>query len=209
MLNTKEAYDLWSKQYDLCSNKTRDLDQQVVQEVLAPYTFSTILELGCGTGKNTQWLLHKAKSIIALDFSEQMLAIAQQKISSPKVHFQTADITQSWSVADQSIDFICCNLVLEHVQNLFPFFEQAADKLKNKGMILISELHPFKQYLGSQARFETTEGIVKLPSYTHHISDYLLSAQKNGISLLQLQEWFDEGSSTGVPRLVSFLMQKS
>ncbi|MDV7140436.1 class I SAM-dependent methyltransferase [Maribacter sp. TH_r10] len=39
------------------------------------------MELGCGTGKNTVWLLKKAQRIIGLDFSQEMLNIAKEKIT--------------------------------------------------------------------------------------------------------------------------------
>ncbi|WP_244915934.1 methyltransferase domain-containing protein [Maribacter polysiphoniae] len=39
------------------------------------------MELGCGTGKNTVWLLKKAQQIIGLDFPQEMLNIAKEKIT--------------------------------------------------------------------------------------------------------------------------------
>ena len=36
------------------------------------------LELGCGTGKNSAWLVTKG-AVTAVDFSEGMLAIAKEK----------------------------------------------------------------------------------------------------------------------------------
>jgi len=45
------------------------------------------LELGCGTGKNTEWLVTKAKQITSVDFSPEMLVKAIEKIKSPKVEF--------------------------------------------------------------------------------------------------------------------------
>lgn len=75
-------------------------------------------------------------------------------------------------------------------------------------MFFVCELHPFKQYNGSKARFETGYGTETLEVYTHNISDYLDSAAKSGLRLLQLNEWWDEGDIGGIPRLVSLLFIK-
>ena len=68
-MSIEKAYNSWADQYDTNSNKTRDLDQQVTIEALRAFDFSKVIELGCGTGKNTVFLLEKADQIIGLDFS--------------------------------------------------------------------------------------------------------------------------------------------
>ena len=59
-MNIKKAYNDWAAQYDTNSNKTRELDKKVTKRVLSNYNFETVLELSCGSAKNTVWLLTKA-----------------------------------------------------------------------------------------------------------------------------------------------------
>jgi hypothetical protein len=61
MMETKQAYNLWASQYDTDNNKTRDLEAQALRISLAGIPFNNCLEIGCGTGKNTVWLMEKAK----------------------------------------------------------------------------------------------------------------------------------------------------
>ena len=61
-MDTRQAYNLWSKQYDENINKTRDLEARAFRETLESYDFKYCLEIGCGTGKNTEWLLQKAET---------------------------------------------------------------------------------------------------------------------------------------------------
>ena len=68
-MSIEKAYDSWALQYDTNENKTRDLDKKSTINILSKYEFKNVLELGCGTGKNTDWLLKKAERIIGLDFS--------------------------------------------------------------------------------------------------------------------------------------------
>ena len=202
------AYNIWANQYDTNKNRTRDLDKTCTIETLSKYKFSNVLELGCGTGKNTEWLLAHAQQIIGLDFSEEMLNKAKEKIVDTKVTFKKADLTQNWGVDNNFFDLITCSLTLEHIENLDYIFNQAYLKLKKNGLFFISELHPFKQYSGSKARYETEAGTKELEVYIHHVSEYINEAKKNGLQLLELKEWFDEGAEHGLPRLTSFVLKK-
>lgn len=206
-MSIEKAYDSWSSQYDTNQNKTRDLDKKVTIEVLDKVNFKTVLELGCGTGKNTIWLQTKAEHILGVDFSEEMLNIAREKIKTDKTVFLKADITKDWDWTTDNFDLVTCNLILEHIENLSFIFAQAFSKLKPGGYFFISELHPFKQYTGSKARFDAREGILELETHTHHISEFLETARTAGFQLEKLNECFDEdGNQT--PRILSLLFKK-
>ncbi|MFN8165645.1 MAG: class I SAM-dependent methyltransferase [Bacteroidia bacterium] len=82
-METKEAYNLWANQYDTNENKTRDLEALSLRETLSQMYFNHALELGCGTGKNTEWLVERVNTLTAVDFSTEMLAKAKDsKITS-------------------------------------------------------------------------------------------------------------------------------
>ena len=63
-------------------------------ESLSKIDFSNVLEIGCGTGKNTEWLIARADRLVGLDFSKNMLALALGKIKSDKVDFIDSNINQ-------------------------------------------------------------------------------------------------------------------
>jgi len=69
-MSIQKAYNDWSSAYDTDENLTRDLDQKVTREELADLHFNSILEIGCGTGKNTAFLAQIGAHVHALDFSE-------------------------------------------------------------------------------------------------------------------------------------------
>jgi len=207
-MSIAKAYNSWAEQYDTNENKTRDLDRKATIESLSKYDFENVLELGCGTGKNTEWLITKAKFVIGLDFSEEMLNKAKDKIKSDKVRFQRADLTKKWEVENSFADLITCSLTLEHIKNLDFIFNQAYQKLKVRGKFFICELHPVRQYIGSKAKYETANGIEELEVYTHHISEYLNSAKYSSFKLLEINEWFDNQPENEVPRLISFVFEK-
>ena len=207
-MNIQQAYNTWADTYDTVHNQTRDLEARAIRTVLGDVTAPEILELGCGTGKNTEWLATKAAHVTAVDFSTQMLSRARQKLPLPTVDFKQGDITKDWQFVDKPAALITCSLILEHIQDLNFVFAQAYQALEPNGLFYVGELHPFKQYQGSKARFDTVTGVFELECYVHHLSDYLASAEQSGLTCVSLREGFDDDNRVGTPRIISFLFQK-
>ena len=118
MRSVRQSYNSWSATYDLVENKTRDLEARACREILSGISFETVIELGCGTGKNTEWLAERAKHVTAIDLSEEMQAVARRKIKAANVSFKLADIKEPWDFAGENADLITCSLILEHIDNL-------------------------------------------------------------------------------------------
>ena len=153
-----KAYNSWAAQYDTNENKTRDLEGLALKKLLSGKTFKHCLEVGCGTGKNTQWLLTICDQMTAIDLSQGMLDIAKNKIQSDKVNFIEGDISNDWTFANQTYDLVTFSLMLEHIEDLDAVFQKLAKVSDTGTRVYIGELHPFKQYAGSKARFETETG---------------------------------------------------
>ena len=205
-MKTQDAYNSWAKTYDDVVNRTRDLEAVVLRTVLKDRSWDSILELGCGTGKNTEWLSQQGKQLTAVDFSEEMMELARQKNKAGHVKFQQADITKPWSFPPSTL--ITCSLILEHIEDLDFIFSQAAKTLLPGGIFYICELHPYKQLQGSRAKFEQGQETMHLEYFIHHVSDYFGAAQKHGLNCSYLREWFDEDDREQIPRLVSYLFEK-
>lgn len=206
-MNTRQAYNSWANQYDTNVNKTRDLEALALTKTVTGKSFDRILEIGCGTGKNTQWLQTIAKEIVAVDLSEEMLAKAKEKITSAAVSFRQADITQDWTFAEGQFNLITFSLVLEHIEDLHSIFDKAVNILNTNGRIYIGELHPFKQYLGTKARFETAQGTQVVPCFNHHVSDFTKSALQHSLVIEQLDEFFD-ATEAALPRIITLFLRK-
>ena len=204
-MNVQQAYDLWSANYDADHNLTRDLDQTVTESMLGNLHVSSVLEIGCGTGKNTPLLAKIGDKVTAVDFSAGMIAQAKAKITAPNVTFQAADITQPWPTAEAAFDLITCNLILEHVADLDFIFAEASRSLAAGGRLFISELHPFKQYQGGKAQFQLGAETTFVPAFVHHVSDFFNAAKKNALVLLTLKEWWHEQDDGKPPRLITLL----
>ena len=207
-MNVEQAYNNWAAQYDKNQNKTRDLEALALRETLANVPFAACLEIGCGTGKNTTWYLTKAKKVLAVDFSGEMLRQAQQKITVSHVQFHQADITRNWDFSTDLYDLVSFSLVLEHIENLDFIFREAAAAVAMDGHVYVGELHPFKQYTGSQARFATPAGEQLVPCFSHHVSDFTQAAKLHGLELVNLNEYFDNQDRSNIPRILTLLFRK-
>jgi ubiquinone/menaquinone biosynthesis C-methylase UbiE len=207
-MSIQEAYTNWSLTYDSDRNLTRDLDERATRETLVDVRCESILEIGCGTGKNTAFLAQIGKKVHAIDFSEGMLSRARAKLQSNNVTFSVADLMKQWPIQNQSVDLIVCNLVLEHIKDLSFIFSEASRSLTRGGLFFICELHPFRQYRGTTANFQQDQDTIEIQAFVHHISDFLDVAKNNGFTLKSLREWWHEEDQDKLPRLVSFIFGK-
>lgn len=208
-MSIESAYDSWSTTYDQDRNLTRDLDQAMTKQALADQRFENILELGCGTGKNTAFLSTIAKHVHALDFSEGMINRARRKTGTDSVEFSIADLTRPWPANNECHDLIVCNLVLEHVEDLSHIFNEAFRSLRKGGRFYISELHPFRQYQGGKARFQRGELVTEVPAYVHHVSDFLHAAVTNNLTMESFNEYWHAEDDGKPPRLAVFEFKKA
>lgn len=207
-MSIQNAYNDWSASYDTDENLTRDLDQKVMRETLENLHFNSILEIGCGTGKNTSFLAQIGTKVHAIDFSEGMIEKAKEKVKAENVRFSIADLTKTWPCEDQAYDLVVCNLVLEHIEDLSFIFSEAFRVLEEGGRFLVNELHPFRQYQGKKARFSSEQGVTEIPAFVHHISDFVNAASADELTLAKLNEWWHEEDKNKPPRIISFIFEK-
>jgi len=203
------AYNEWAETYDTDHNRTRDLAAQTLRQADLDFANRNVIEVGCGTGRNTEWLARPAAGatdIIALDFSEEMLTRARDRVRDPRVRFIQHDIRATWPLTDASAEVVIVMLVLEHVELLPPIFAEAARTLSNGGELFICELHPMRQLLGGQAQFTSTQTGEhrRVAAFLHNISDYVNAGLSSGFELINLGEWRDTGAlPKDLPRLLS------
>lgn len=207
-MDVKQAYAQWAEQYDTNINKTRDLEAISLRKTLEQMTAANCLEIGCGTGKNTQWLAGKTKQLTAVDLSEEMLEKAKEKVQAPHVAFVAADITKPWDFCTQTYDLVTFSLVLEHIEDLHTVFEKVAVVTNPGALVYVGELHPFRQYGGSKARFETEAGTTVVTCFNHHFSEFTGAAAAAGFGIEAVHEFFDDDDRRKVPRILTLLFRK-
>lgn len=207
-LSVKKAYDEWAEVYDTNENPTRDLNAQMIRRESLSLANKQILEIGCGTGLNTQYLAQNAGQVVGLDISEEMLEVARQRISNKNARFMVGDITKAWDFKNKAFDLIVANLVLEHIEELSHVFREAYRILNPGGTLYLAELHPYKQLNRSQAKYVSRktgkEKLVK--AFIHSISEFVNGALHEGFVLRRMKEHKHKEDDT--PRLLVLVFER-
>src|ERR1700720_4512665 len=110
-LTPAEGYRLWASSSDDESNPMLSLEQRILGHLLPSVAGLDVVDLGCGTGR---WLSRlkdkKARSLFGVDFSPEMLRVAQLKLGSA-ANIDCSDC-QNAPLKNSSADLILCNFVL-------------------------------------------------------------------------------------------------
>jgi len=201
--NSRDAYDRWAAQYDTDANDTRDLNAEVLRKQTFIEEDDAVLELGCGTGLNTEWLTAQAGHVVATDVSGEMLAKARERLDTDSVTLQTLDVTEPWPFEASRFDAAAATLVLEHVEALGPVFREARRVLRDGGTFYLAELHPYRQLGGTQAHFEdeATGETVVIDAFTHPVSEFVNAGVEAGFAVREMGEWRADGGEQ--PRLLT------
>ena len=199
-LDPTTAYDLWSEVYDTDGNFLQALDTIEMQTLLPKmlsqmYSSRKIVDLGCGTGRNTTRLLDLPNfTVIGLDASPKMLDMAKSRIDEYMAHASTAsdapqgvrlelyDFLRSDCIPSCAVnaDALISTLVLEHVP-LSIFFEKTSEMLKPNGLALITNMHSDMAAIGQAGFVDPKTGEkVQTQSFAYHVDDVVGEAQKQG-----------------------------
>ncbi|KAJ6548109.1 S-adenosyl-L-methionine-dependent methyltransferase [Mycena vulgaris] len=187
-----EAYELWAKTYDSDGNVLQLLDDELVTEAL-PGLLSrpvdTIVDLGCGTGRNTEKLLQykNISRIFGLDATPGMLLQAKLRLDDPRVQLNQYDILADSPPFDSflppGVDGVLSTLVIEHLVSLPAFFTLAYKMLRTGGWMLVTNMH---EEMGSMtgAGFVDEAGVrVSTDKFAHTAAEVQTAALACGFTL--------------------------
>ena len=97
-----------------------------------------VLEFGCGTGTTALKHAGRVAQIDAIDFSEEMIAIARDKGTGiENVHFAVSPI-EEWPVPDGGYDMVMAHSVLHLVNDVDATLMQVRKMLKPGGFLVTS-----------------------------------------------------------------------
>lgn len=195
-LSVNEGYNRWSKFYDRDDIPLHLIEESIVDKALGEVGGLKILDLGCGTGRQTFRLAERGALITGVDQSEGMLNRAREKNGRGTVTFLHFDLDTKFPLDDDSFDRVVSFLVLEHIANLSHFFVGCRRVCRPGGFLYFTAMHPAMVLKGVQARFteESTGRKVYPKGYPYQISDYLNAAIDAGLLLGKITEHSPDSS---------------
>jgi len=207
-LDTREGYDRWASTYDDEGNPLLALEEPEVDKALGDVAGLDVLDAGTGTGRHALRLAARGARVVAVDFSDQMLAKARAKRGADLVRFENHDLTRPLPYVDASFDRVLSALVLEHVPDVTGFLRELGRVTRPDGSIVVTAMHPAMFLRGVSARFrhEETGEFLRPRSYVMQLSDYVMGALDADLRIVSLAERSpDEEFAARVPRAAKYL----
>lgn len=198
----RELYDGWAPVYDIDGNALPLVDDVIFNERVVPLMQAgsanraiRVLDIGCGTGRNTAKLpallsqeFAGDSAIYAVDVSEGMIKEAKRKLegSSVEVELRLLDFhTQGEELAQfvgDPVDIVISTLVLGHVE-LDAFFATVGRHLKRDGWAWVTTMHPSIGKI-TEAGYRRANGLkVGGVTVNYEIDEIVDAAKKGGLEV--------------------------
>lgn len=162
MLDNK-GFDLWASSYDQTVKLSDEQEaypfagyepmMEALYEKVCTKDVQNIVDLGVGTGKLTKRLYDAGHHITGIDFSEEMLKIARDKM--PKATFIEGDLHHtSKLITNQKFDVIISTYAMHHLTDdeKVKLLRELLTHLNEGGAIYIGDISFETHFLQSKCR---------------------------------------------------------
>lgn len=215
-----EWYDAWVGTHSM----DEDAFFPAVEALMGAVAGQHLCDLACGQGRVARHLVERGASVVGIDLSAKLLAIAQHhEEAAPRgIEYRQADARTLAGVVDGTFDGVVCHMALMDIADLAPTLGSVARILRPGGWFVFSILHPCFHTAHSG---ETTlpEGAVrtigayfvegywrsdtrpgppgKVGAYHRTLSTYINALTDAGLTLERMSEPCASGVSAAAPSL--------
>lgn len=142
---TADEYNAMAEEYDAHnarSGANQFYERPATQQLIGNPTGLHVLEVGCGSGRLTAWLVDGGAHVTACDVSERLLEIAERRVGD-RAEFHVTDIVQPLSfIPNNSIDLIVASLVMHYIRDWTVPLSEFHRILRPTGAVVMSIHHP-------------------------------------------------------------------
>ncbi len=123
-----------------------DYDRPATLSLLPDVAGLRVLDAGCGPGVYSEWLVNHGAEVVAVDASSKMVQLAKERLGE-RVDVRLADLRQPLDfLEDASIDLVLSPLVLHHIRDWQPVFQEFYRVLREGGLFVFSMGHPYDDF---------------------------------------------------------------
>lgn len=146
-----------------------------------------ILDIACGNGQFARKMSELGAKVIAIDFSEEFIKIAELKSSLYKIDYKVINVTDIDSLNElknYTFDSVVCTMAIMDIENIEPLITFLPLILKNNGKFIFSVLHPcFNSGEITLIHEHNDLGGLINNNYYIKIKNYLISQKLKGIGI--------------------------
>lgn len=147
---TADGYDALAEQADVLdraaspwgdSHFQEHYSWPAARELLPDVADRRVLIAGCGRGDHVGWFLDQGATVVGVDASERAVEVARERFGD-EATFHCADLIDPLEFDDGSFDLVFSHLVLGHVKDWKPVFEEFYRVLNPGGTLAFAAIHP-------------------------------------------------------------------
>jgi 2-polyprenyl-3-methyl-5-hydroxy-6-metoxy-1,4-benzoquinol methylase len=190
-MNARDAWNTNARFWDERMSEGNDffnvLVWPAVERLLHPRPGARLLDIACGNGLTSRRLVGLGARVVAVDFSEELIALARERRHGREIDYRVVDATDYdalVSLGETAFDGALCNMALMDLADLRALMLALPRLLRPGGMFVFSVLHPcFNNPSTVQAaELEDCEGTFKT-TYSVRVSRYLTSYTRMGAAM--------------------------
>jgi len=183
----RQGYAGWSRSYD--AQMDGNLDLALLERVTGVdwAKIRSAVDLGCGTGRIGAWLAQQGVgSVDGVDLTPEMLARARRRGVYRALLEEDVCAT---SLPGESADLVVSCLVVGHVPELGPAYDEVDRLLRPGGRFVLVAYHPFFLLAGVPTHYhgENREPVA-IRNYIHLISDHVTAGVSREWALGEMSE---------------------
>jgi len=150
-----------------------------VERLLCVQVGWRMLDIACGNGLTSRRLLNAGAKVVAIDFSEELVAVAKERDHGRDIDYRIVDVTDYNALVELSpdgFDAALCNMALMDIADICPLMRALARLLRPGGAFVFSILHPCfnNPSVTQMAELADREGRFEM-TYSVKVSRYLTS----------------------------------
>jgi 2-polyprenyl-3-methyl-5-hydroxy-6-metoxy-1,4-benzoquinol methylase/dUTPase len=202
----KEGYDLIANQYDNWKWQKfwHNNESCFIEDWGKTLNKGVGLDAGTGSGNNLDYFLRNNHEVTAVDISTEMLHICKNKhhnyILDNKLHCKELDI-RDLIRSQVKFDWIICNRVISHIENIDSVFKLFSNILKPNGQCFISNVHPNHNYNYTGINVDNKKLLIE--TFHHSIEEVKISMKKYNFEILNFVE-VNSSDLISMPSVIDF-----
>ena len=187
LLEPREAYALWAKDYPPCAhNPVMQAEQRAMLSLMAAdLRGHRVLDIACGSGRYMLHALQRgAAHVTGVDLSPEMLRRANDELRGFKdrIELMPGDLAML-PLPDACADLTICALAVGHLRELQPALSELRRVTRPGGVLLCSDVHPVGHALGWLRDFRAGGGHYAVSHVSHPREEWLGACEELGLEI--------------------------